>query len=808
MLFNYLKTAFRSLLRHRFFSAINVFGLAVAMCICMTMIMLVADQMSYDRYNTNADKIYRVTTKDIDENGRVVVENPWSATTPMTIGPELLANHAGIKDAVRMRRDFGNGWLSFENQDINIPLAGFFADANALEFFQYELQYGDVKTALKEPFSVVLTRAAANKLFKEENPMGQTIKVGDLGLYTVTGVLEETTKKSHIVFEGLASMSSVKSLEESGKLPRISDSWTTYWQGWTYVMLEEGTSEQDLQRDLDKLFKQHIASTKPGVYKMILGTQPLLSITPGDINNNSIGPQFPWIFAYFLGGLALVILLTSCFNFTNLSIARSLTRAREIGVRKVNGAIRWQIFVQFISESVVVALAALILAMAMLAFMKPMLLQLNFAQAFRWDLHTDLVVYGIFLLFTLTVGIMAGFFPAVVLSGFQPIAVLKNLSNVKLFSRMGMRKALTVSQFTLSLFFIVTVIVIYQQLNLFTHQDHGFNLNNNVMVKLNGTSYQNLKSELQKYNNITSVSAASHVPAAGTTWGCGLKRKMDDPIIVNADYFFVDEDYGRNMNLELLAGEFFESSKGESNKNFVIINEAALKALKFDHPRNAIGEPLIYTNDSTTTIIKAVVADYNHRNLISAIGPMALMYRSAELSVLQVAYTGNYNAASKSIEKAWAAVNPGLKVDYMEVKSEINRYYEIIFGDVGKVLGFISFLAIMISCLGLLGMATYATETRIKEISIRKVLGSGSAALVVLLSKGFLKMLGLSILIGLPLAWFFNNFWLELFAYHTTIGFGAIAVSVLVLLSFGIITVGSQTVRATFVKPVDNLKSE
>jgi putative ABC transport system permease protein len=809
MFFNYLKTAFRNLLRHRFFSAINIFGLAIAMCICMTLIMLVADQLSYDRYNTNADRIFRVTTKDLDENGKLMLENPWSAASSMPVGPELVENHAGIKDAVRLRRGFGNGWLSFENQDVNIPLGGFFADGNALEFFQYELQYGDAKTALQDPFTVVLTRAAANKLFKEENPVGQTIKGGDVGLYTVTGVLKDTKKKSHIVFEGLASMASAKSLEESGKLPKIFGSWADYWQGWTYVMVEDGKSQQDLQRELDQLYKQHIGSiAKPGVHKMIFGTQPLLSITPGEFNNNSIGPQLPGEIIYFLGSLALVILLTSCFNFTNLSIARSLTRAREIGVRKVTGAARWQIFIQFISESVVVACVSLILAIALMGAMKPMLLQLNFAQAFHWDLHSDVMVYSIFILFALVVGVMAGFFPAVVLSGFQPIAVLKNLSNVKLFSRMGMRKVLLISQFTLSLFFIVTAILIYQQLNLFTHQNHGFNLNNNIMVKLNGTSSQNLKNELQKYSNITSVSAASHVPAAGTTYGAGIKYKLEDPDMINADYFFVDEDYHKNMELQILAGDFFKTEQGESNKNFVVINEAALQKLKFESARDAIGEPIVFMNDSSSRVVKAVVANYNHRNLISSITPMLLLYQPTEISVLQVAYAGDYTRAATSIEKAWVAVNPGLKVDYMEVKSEINKYYELIFGDLGKVLSFISFLAIMISCLGLLGMATYATETRMKEISIRKVLGSGSIALVVLLSKGFLKMLGLAILIGVPLAYFVNNFWLELMAYHTTISFKVIGISVLILVFFGAITIGSQTVRATFVKPVQNLKSE
>jgi putative ABC transport system permease protein len=808
MLINYLKTAFRSLKRHQFFSAINIFGLAVAMSICMVMIMLVADQMSYDRYNTNASRIYRITSIDVDHEGNVVKENPWSAATPMPLGPELVQNYAGLEDAVRFRRGFGNGWLEFENQNVNVPLAGFFADANVLEFFQYELQHGDPATALKEPFTVVLTRRAADKLFKEENPVGQTIKVGDQGLYTVTGVLADTDKKSHIVFEGLASMASVKVLEESGKIGPISDKWSMYWDSWTYIRAEEGKLPQEIQAHLDKVYEQHIANTKQGVYKMQFGTQPLLGITPGDVMNNSIGPQLPWEFIYFLGGLSLVILLTSCFNFTNLSIARSLTRAREIGVRKVAGAARWQIFMQFISESVVVAMLALVLAIVLLTGLKPLMLQLNFARMFHWDLHNGTIVYVVFLVFAVVVGIMAGLFPAVVLSGFQPVKVLKNLGTMKLFSRMGMRKVLLVSQFTLSLFFIVTVIVIYNQMNLFMSQDHGFNMKNNIMVRLNNTSYQNLKTELQKYGNITSIAAASHVPAAGTSYGAAIKRQMDDPGPIDFEYFLVDEDYASNMELKLLAGEFFREANGTSNKDLVIINEAALEKLNFETAHDAVGEPIIFLNDTTSKTVVGVVGNYNHRNLTRGIEPMLLLYDSAALNVMQVAYHGTYDKAASSIEKAWSTINPDLKVDYTAVESEINKFYDLVFGDLIKVLGFVSFLAIVISCLGLLGMATYATETRMKEISIRKVLGSSGASLVLLLSKGFIGILGLSVLIGVPLAWLFNNFWLELIAYHTTVGPGVIGIAVLVLVFFGVITVGSQTIRATFVKAVDNLKSE
>jgi putative ABC transport system permease protein len=808
MLMNYFKTALRSLLRHRFFSAINIFGLAVAMSICMAMIMLVADQMSYDRYNTNAHRIYRITSLDVDHTGKVMTENTLNSTSSMPLGPELIQNYTGFEKTTRIRRGFGNGWLAFEGQNVNIPLSGFFADGNVLDFFQYELESGDAATALKEPFTVVLTRQAANKLFKEENPVGQTLKVGDQGLYTVTGVLKETNNKSHIVFEGLASMATVKSLEQAGKLGKISDSWSNYWENWTYVMAEEGRSEQQLQAQLDKVYKDHIANTPPTSYKMIFGLQPLLNITPGELMNNSIGPVLPWEFVYFLGGLALVILLTSCFNFTNLSIARSLTRAREIGVRKVAGAARLQIFTQFIAESVVVSVVSLAIAIILLVFLKPMILQLNFAQLFRWDLYNGITVYAIFFVFALVVGMLAGFFPAVVLSGFQPVKVLKNLSNMKLFSRMGMRKALLVSQFTLSLFFIVTVIVIYNQLNLFTHQEHGFNMKSNILVKLNNTPYETLKTELQKFNNITSVSAASHVPAAGTSYGAGIKRNPDDPSSIDAGFFLVDEDYAANMQVKILAGEFFTPAHAASSKSFIVINEAASKKMNFETPHDAIGETILFMNDSTIRTIIGVVSNYNHRDLTREITPMTLMYDPTAFNLLQVAYAGPYDKACKSIEKAWATINPGMKVDYTPVESEINKYYELVFGDLVRVLGFISFLAILISCLGLLGMATYATETRMKEISIRKVLGSGSGALVLLLSKGFIRLLAVSILIGLPLSYLANNFWLELIAYRTSIGFGVIGISVLVLIFFGVITIGSQTLRAALVNPVDNLKNE
>jgi putative ABC transport system permease protein len=799
---NYLKTSLRNLIRHRFFSAINIIGLAVAMSICMALIMLVADQMSYDRYNTKHERIFRVTTVDALNN-----DQPNSAS-PMTLRQELMEKYTGIEKTVRILRGFGNGWLEFENQDVNIPFSGFYADPEIFDLFEYEFQYGDAATALTKPYSVVLTRRTADKLFKEENPVGLTMKVKE-SIYSVTGVLKETDKKSHVVFEALASMATVKSRNAQSTSISILDDWTNYWNGWTYVLLEPAKSSSDIQPHLDKIYQERIAViTDPDIYKMEFSLQALTDITPGDFMNNPIGPSLPWVFVYFTGGLALVILLTSCFNFTNLSIARSLTRAREIGVRKVTGAARWQIFVQFLSESVLVSFMALVIALVLLLMVKPLILQLNFARIFHWDLQANFMVYGLFVLFAIVVGIMAGLFPAVVLSGFEPVKVLKSLSNVKMFSRIGLRKALLISQFTLSLFFILSVIVMYNQLKLFTSQHHGFNAKSNIMLRLNNTPAFPLKAELLKYKNITAVSAVSHVPAAGVSNGNQFKKAMDEKEWTDLGIFQVDEDYIKNMEVDLIAGKFFSEELGQSNKNYLVINNEAVKKFGYATPTDAIGQELFSRYDSARKTIIGVVQDYNHRDLTRAISPLALLYDSSQFSILQIRYADTYENASQTVEKAWAVVNPGLKVDYKEVESEIKKFYEFVFGDIVKILGVIAFLAILISCLGLLGMATYSTETRIKEISIRKILGSSGYSLVVLLSKGYLMVIATAILIGVPAAFFVNNLWLELIAYHTSIDLSVIAIGVSILILFGVLTIGSQTIRATFVKPVDNLKSE
>jgi putative ABC transport system permease protein len=806
MYINYLKTALRSLLRHRFFSAINIFGLAVAMALSMVIIMLVADQMMYDRYNTKRNRIYRINSIPIGSKGEVHNE---TATTTLPLKQELLESFTGVEKAVRIMRGFGNMWLEIE-QNVNIPVAGYFADPEILDVFELELEHGDPNTALVEPFSVVLTKKASKKLFREENPVGATFKVGTEGPYKVTGIIKDNHLKSHIVFDALASISTVKSLEYQGKRSKDLDNWFNCTAGWVYVLLEESKSPADIQPHLQKIEQKHFAIlSNPDTQQKVHYTwQALTKITPGPFINNPIGPFLPWIFVYFFTGLAGIVMLTSCFNFTNLSIARSLTRAREIGVRKVTGAMRWQIFVQFLSESVIVALFSLLVAIILLFALKPLMLELSFARLMLWDLEANYFVYGIFIVFAVVVGLLAGIFPAVVLSGFQPVKVLKGMNTLKLFSKIGLRKSLLVAQFTFSLIFILSVVVVFNQLQLFLRADHGFSMEKKVVVSLSNTSSSILKTELLKYYNIRNVTAASHLPAAGSSYGEGYKRSLDEREWTGLNYFSGDADYLKNLDVELVAGKFYDEENATSNKNFIVLNELAIDKFHFASPAEAIGQEVILQKDSSRKQIIGVVKNYNHQLLVEKMEPMGIIYNPEEFRLLQVTYTGTYEEAGKSIEAAWAKINPGLKVDYKDFAAEVHKIYDIFFGDLVSILSVISFLAILISCLGLLGMATYTTETRIKEISIRKVLGSSNSSLIYLLSKGFVSILLISIVLAVPAAYFINNLWLEQLAYHVSVDAPTIFISVFALLVFSGLTIGSQTWRATYIKPVDNLKGE
>jgi len=800
MIRNYLKIALRSLMRSKTFSFINIFGLAISMSICIVIIMMVADQMSYDRHVSKNDRVFRINTERLHSDDLV---NKF-ATAPLPIANELIENYSGIEAVTSLRRGFGNAWIDFDN-DVNVPVAGFFADNSFLDVFEYDLLYGNPKTALSEPNAVVLTKKAAEKLFEVENPLGEIIKVGDLGEYKITGVIKETDSKSHIKFEALGSLSTLKTLEADSVLSPALNNWNLTTASWVYIRLKEGKSVKEVETYLKEIDEVKYAENEEVDYKFYL--QSITAITPGPLLGNQIGPGLPDIFVYFLGGLALIIMISACFNYTNLSIAKALTRAKEVGIRKVSGAYKHQIFFQFISEAVIISLLALALALSMLVILKPAFLNMKFSQLLQWDLNAEPAVLLFCVAFSIVVGVVAGLLPALLLSSFEPIKVLKELSNIKLFSKLGLRKTLVVIQFAFSLIFIISTTLVYNQLDMMVSADYGFSGDNIINVKIHETDPQLLKSELINHSSIENVAATSHLPAVGTSYGREVRVNPEDEEM-EFNYFAVDESYIDNLGIELLAGSPFSPADVRQSPDKMIINETMVGILGFESAIDAINETII-TDDSTKMTITGVVKDYNHETLMVEIGPMALIPYTSEFNLLQVKYNeGNRDAAIAHIEQAWAKINPSKKVRYQDFKDEVSEFYDLMFGDLIDIIGLITFLTITIACLGLLGMATFTTQTKVKEISIRKVLGASDKNIVVLLSRGFLILLVIAIIIAVPASYFINSLWLQSIAYRVSINFSVIGLSTGIMLVLGILVIGSQTIRAAILNPVDRLRNE
>ena len=801
MLKNYLKVAIRNLLKNRAFSFINIFGLAMGISICLVLIMLVADQKNNDRYNTNRDKIYRITHNRLNSDDFVSL----FATSPLPLADKLTSDYNDLDYAVRIRRGFGTDWIGVE-KNVNIPIGGFFVDPEFIDLFQFELLAGDSKSALELPNSVVLKEETAQKLYGSTDVLGKIITVGELGDYIVTGVLKDNDEQSHIRFEALASLSSLTRLEEQDSLLRPTvNNWLDRTSGWVYIQLKEGRDKATVKEHLEAINVEKYSELED--YDHEFGLQALTEISPGPLMGNEIGPGLPLIFVYFLSGIAFVVMLSASFNYMNLSIARALTRAKEVGIRKVSGATKSQLIFQFLTEAILLSLAALVISYGFIYLLKPAFAQLHFSQLLQWNLRLDgiVIIYSIF--FSMTIGLLAGIIPAFTLSSFQASQVLKDLSSIKLFSKLGLRKFLIVAQFSLSLIFIITATLVFNQLKLMVGADFGFKTADIVNVRLNNTSYSQFKTELEKYPQIVNITVASHIPAAGTTRETSLKKRWEDEIELDMTLYNVDENYLSSLHLNLIAGTNFQHLKSEANE--IIINQNTLKTFELGNAHQAIGTYLIDPEDSAELKIVGVVEDYHHQMLIMEIAPMMLVYKPEETNIAHISLLPNRVEEGKAIiEAAYATVNPGLVIDMEDFDAQITFFYDLLFGDIVSIISVATVLALVIACLGLLGMATYTIETKTKEVGIRKVLGASSRQLIMQLSKGFISILLISIIVAAPMAYFLNNLWLEQFAFRVSITAGVIAFGVFTLLILGVITIGSQTYRATTINPVDSLRNE
>ncbi|HKK44343.1 MAG TPA: ABC transporter permease [Balneolaceae bacterium] len=802
MLLNYLKVTWRNIRKHKSFSLINILGLAASMSVCLLIILFIVDQKSYDQFNSKAGRIYRITTNYKSPSNNEAIS---FATSPASLTDKLNENYPSVEKAIHIRGGF-SGEMKYD--DDTFKMEGLYTEPDFFRLFDFKLLKGNPKTALAKPGSVILTRKAARKIFGDNDPMGKTLtELGDRN-YTVTGIIDKSVK-THFQFEALVSYATLLSNPQKQKM---LDDWTqSIYESYTYLLLKKGASIQDLTQKLPDLIASSYQDPKKESVIKTFQPQQLTSINLGPEKANEIGMVFPAIIAWFLIGFGVIIILIACFNYISLTVARAINRSKEVGVRKVMGAFRSNVVKQFLAESIVIAILSLIFALAILRWMLPEFNSLNVITFTKnqidTSLLTDYYVYAIFFIFSVLIGTLAGLYPALYLSSFNPAKVLKGITTIRGLSAKGLRKTITVMQFTFSLVFIISTLILVKQFNFMINTDYGFNREHIVNIALQDIPYDRLEHQLQNQPSVASVAASSKIPALGSVTGVWMKTdSISDRI--RGHYFSVDEHYISTMGLDLIAGRNFNPALATDSTDAVILSTASVKKLGLKNPQEALNKPV--TIDKHRCNIIGVIKNFISVAPLQSHDPILLQFnpRKYRYAVVKTK-AGMTSDFVKSLKKKWANIGSVYSLQYKIFDQQLHESpFILVFGDFLKVFGLISAFAILISCLGLLGMAMFSAENRVKEIGIRKVLGASISDIVLLLSKEYLLLIGIAVIIGTPLAWFINNLWMQNVTNRTHVGPLIFLLGIAGTAGLALLTIGSQTLRAARAKSIDNLKSE
>jgi len=796
MLRNYFKVAVRNLARHKLFSFINIFGLALSMSVCLMVLIHIKDQMGYDTFHPHSERTYRIITQLTNRQG----SSYRLATTPFPLAANLSNDYNFIEKSVRIY-PWGSKSASSATKELTMKIA--FSDPAFFQVFGFALQTGDERTALIAPNSIVLNIETASRYFGNADPVGRILSLDQYGDFQVTGVMDKPRGKSHIDFEGLISMSSVPFLERSGKLTPISEHWSNGISAYTYVTLKTNTPERQLAKAVAEISSTLMkTSTVIGKEKFELDVQPLDDIILGEELQHRLGNTGSMEKVWAEVAISFVLLLSACFNYTNLSLARSLKRGKEVGIRKSAGASRYQIFYQFIIESVFIALLSLGVS---LLFFKLINDYAPFGGGSSPEETTfDVVLIGWFLLFAIFTGLLAGALPAWALSAFNPVEVLKNLSNIKLFGSNGLRKGLIVIQFALSLIIVVFTLTFFNQFKYLANGYAGYNVRNIINISLTGADHKLFANDLARLKGVESISATSANFGRDAAGSVGVKSARDkDPL--RMEYYDVDPNFIKNMRLTLVAGNTFDHNTTDKESQ-VIISEIAQQILQFKSPSDAIGQ-MIWLNDTTPVQVAGVLKNFYYRGLETQYGPLVLRHRPEQFKYLHIkTSTAGDKLMMASVEKIWKKNNPLKSFEATWLYDEI--YERKGAWDQVSILGFLAIITITLACMGLLGMVVYNTETRKKEIGIRKVMGASVPAIMGLLSKNFLRLVMIAGLIALPISYGLSYFFLNIFANRISIGFGILAFSFMGMLLLSLGTIGSQIYKVATANPVKALRSE
>ncbi len=810
MIKNYFKIAFRDLSRNKAFSFINIFGLAVGLATCLLIMLYIFDESSYDKHHKDGDRVFRIISKNAKGEG-------WAAG-PGPLAEGLKNELPDVEQSTRLLTfpDIATLLLKYEHGAESkqfFETNGYYVDSTFFKIFTYDFIYGNAATALNEPNSTVISKELAGKFFGSENPVGKSILIttpfGEFN-YTVKGVFSSEKNKSHIPANFLLTMRNT----DMWNWVQNQTRWTTNNIFFTYVKLKEGANPQAFEKKLNPFFDKHAgADMKAAGFSKTLFIQPVKDIYLHSDIENELSANGNINYLYILGSIGAFILMIACINFMNLSTARSQKRAKEVGVRKVMGAEKSSLIRQFLGESFIMCMLSLVLAIMLSWLLLPVFNNLTQKNMQPFE-HPVLLLWVTCL--TLITGLLAGLYPAFYLSSFKPISVLKG-KILNSFSATAIRKGLVVFQFTISVCLILGAIVIWQQLNLFKNQQLGFTKEQKIVLpmqksyKNSETNYTPLKNELLQNPAVKSVTVGSTYPGIpdlnDMLFYAEGKAASD---LVDIHLAAIENDYIKTLGMTVVSGRSF-SKEFTGDSAGIILNETAIKQLGYD-PNSAIGKKIQYDFAGNHGLfqITGVVKNFNFESLHTDIKPCGFTtgaFANKYGYVIASVNTNNYPQLIKDVEKSWNKLNAGTPFLYSFIDQDFQRNYEKE-RRTSNIIVYFTIIAILIACLGLFGLAAFSAEQRTKEIGIRKVLGASVTDVTALLSKDFIKLIIVAIIIASPIAWYCMDKWLQNFAYRITISWWMFAAAGSLAVIVALMTVSFQAIKAAIANPVKSLRTE
>jgi putative ABC transport system permease protein len=815
MLRNYLRIAVRNLTKYKFISFINLFGLTVGITCCLLILTYILHETSYDRYNHNADRVWRVTRSFNNKEG-IVSLHLGSVAPPF--GPLLRNDFPDIQKMTRLY-EVGNVPLRYEDKIFNESNL-YFADTNFFDIFDVTLLRGNPKTALTDPNSILLTPEVARRYFGDTDPINKVVRMSNQLNFKVTGVYEPFPAAAHFHPTILMSFTTLNDSTIYGE-KQLMTNWGNN-SFFTYILLPKDYPVQSMVAQFPAFLDRHMPSNRGTAgFKPHQGTklflQPLTGIHLHSQLDSELEENGDAGRVAVFGAIALFILLIACINYMNLSTARSSLRAKEIGIRKVSGALRGEIIVQFLSESILLSYIALLLAVILTWVTLNGLNQITGLSLSIQTLLQPAILIP--LLFTpLLVGILSGLYPALFLSSFQPSKVLKGLFKAGSGS-ISFRKVLVVTQFAISIVLLISTAIVFQQLHFMQNASLGFNKDQIVQIVYpNGLdkSYESFRTHLLQDPHIRYLTRSTRVPGGRLLDEQGASTESGDslkPVTADIKYLCVDQDYLSTFSVPIVAGRDFSRAYATDTNNFVL-NVAATKALGVRNPGEMIGKNFSYGGTKGKVI--GIMHDFNFESLHQSIVPLILCMPPASqpasnsfynLSIKLNGDKDNITEAIHRIGKTWKAFVPDVPFDYSFLDEHFGQLYQSEQRQ-GQLFTVFSLIAIFIACLGLLGLSAFSISQRVKEIGIRKVLGAGAGTIVRLLSTEFLILIAIAAVIAwIVAAWVMHN-WLQDFAYRISIQWWVFAVAGLLAAFIALATISFQALKAAWANPVDSLRSE